>query len=138
MAILSKPQSALITLSSWGTAAQQRIVPLAVATKDAAVTSVLYSKAVLDRYPPLKAFVLALAAFSAVPVAVFVGFGTATGAVVLGVAGTGAAMAQGTMLAVASFVLFWFLLGALFFAGLTAFWFSAGYFGLKVVRKLQQ
>jgi hypothetical protein len=54
----------------------------------------------------------------------------------LGIAATGVAIAQGIALAFGGFFLFWWLVGALFFAGLATFWFTAGYFGLKTAKKL--
>jgi hypothetical protein len=67
---------------------------------------------------------------------IFLGFAGFSGAIVFGIAGTGAAIVQGLALAFGGFFLFWWLVGALFFAGLATFWFTAGYFGLKTAKKL--
>jgi hypothetical protein len=55
--------------------------------------------------------------FSLIPITFFLGFGISSGAVILGVAGTGAAVVQGSFLALGGFCLFWFLVGSLIFAG---------------------
>ncbi|KAJ3346427.1 hypothetical protein HDU91_007046, partial [Kappamyces sp. JEL0680] len=54
MAILPKSSPALVTISSWGTAVQERLAPVLESVQSAAVTSFTTTKAVLDRYPPLK------------------------------------------------------------------------------------
>ncbi|KAJ3272818.1 hypothetical protein HDV01_005246 [Terramyces sp. JEL0728] len=137
MAILPKSSNtAIVTLSKWSTAAKENLTPVVVGARDAAISSYQTTVKVLDRYPPLKAFVVSLALFSSVPISFFLGFAGVSGAIVLGVAGTGIVLVQGTLLAFGAFFLFWWLLGALFFAGLATFWFSAGYFGLKTAKKL--
>ncbi|KAJ3311264.1 hypothetical protein HDV04_004173 [Boothiomyces sp. JEL0838] len=136
MAILPKSNSALVTLSTWTTTAQEKLTPIVIGAKDAAISSYQTTVKILDRYPPLKAFVVSLALFSSVPISFFLGFAGISAAIILGVAGTGVVVVQGTLLAFGAFFLFWWLLGALFFAGLATFWFSAGYFGLKTAKKL--
>ena len=96
-----------------------------------------------------KAFAISLALFSLIPITFFLGFVISSGAVILGIAGTGAAVVQGSFFALFSFFLFWFLVGALIFAGLhsdctktflllgiSTFWFSVGYFGLQTAKKV--
>lgn len=95
-------------------------MPVVAKAKASAVTSFKQSQQVVEQYPPLKAFVVALAALSAIPLAIFLAFGATTGAVVLGIAGTGVALVQGSLLAFGGFFLFWFLIGALFFAGIAS------------------
>ncbi|KAI8928582.1 hypothetical protein BC831DRAFT_509925 [Entophlyctis helioformis] len=131
MAILPKPQSALISVATWSHSAQQKVGPALEQARQAAIASLKYTQAVLKRYPPLMAFLVAIVLFSAIPLGTFAAFGLTSGAIVLGTAGTGVAIVQGSLLAIAGFFLFWFLLGALFFAGLTTFWFSAAYLGYK-------
>ncbi|KAJ3015650.1 hypothetical protein HKX48_004439 [Thoreauomyces humboldtii] len=95
------------------------------------------SKAILDRYPPVKAFVYTIGATAAVPLAVFTGYGAATGAMVLGVAGTGVAMFQGGFLAFGAFWLAWWLLAALVIAAIVTFWFTLAYFAFQVAKRLE-
>jgi hypothetical protein len=71
-----------------------------------------------------------------IPLTFFLGFAITSGAIVLGVAGTWFALVQGAFLAIGGFTLFWFLVGAVGFAGLATFWFSAAYFGLETAKKL--
>ena len=136
MAILTQSQSSLLTVYSWAQSAQKQVVPAIEKTKTVAVQGFSSFVALLDRYPPLKAFVIALVLFASVPLSIFAGFALTSGAIVFGTAATGFAVVQGGLLAFGGFFLFWFLLGALFFAGLASFWFSAGYFGLSAAKKL--
>jgi hypothetical protein len=82
------------------------------------------------------AFCVSLLLFSFVPISIFLAFIGVSGGIGLAVAGTGIAIVQGIAFAFGAFVLFWWLLGALFFAGLVTIWFTVGYFGLKTAKKL--
>jgi hypothetical protein len=54
MAILPKSSSAQVTLTSWMHQAQEKVGPLLEQTKNFTVQSIYTSKAILDRYPPIK------------------------------------------------------------------------------------
>ncbi|KAJ3253236.1 hypothetical protein HK104_007283 [Borealophlyctis nickersoniae] len=95
------------------------------------------SRELMERFPPLKCFVYTMAAASAVPVSVFLGYGAATGSVVLGVAGTIVTVVQGFILAIGAFFLFWWLLGAFAVACVTTFWFSGGYLVYSAYKRIQ-
>ncbi|KAJ3321075.1 hypothetical protein HDV06_004633 [Boothiomyces sp. JEL0866] len=137
MAILPKSTSALVTLTTWTSTAQEKLTPIVVGAKDVAISSYQTTISTSKGIQSLTlAFVVSLALFSSVPISFFLGFAGISGAIILGVAGTGVVVVQGTLLAFGAFFLFWWLLGALFFAGLATFWFSAGYFGLKTAKKL--
>lgn len=56
MAILPKSSSAQVTLTSWAQAAQEKVGPFLEATKTLTLQTVFTSKAILDRYPPIKVF----------------------------------------------------------------------------------
>lgn len=79
---------------------------------------------------------MVLALFSAIPLAIFVGVSMASGTVVFATAGTGIALVQGSIMAFGGFILSFWLVGALIFAGLATSWFVAGYFGIKAAKKL--
>ncbi|KAI8589298.1 hypothetical protein BDZ88DRAFT_418379 [Geranomyces variabilis] len=132
MAIQSKIQSTSLVQSITG-----RVGPALSTVQSYAGTALSTSKAILDRYPPVKAFVYTIAGASAVPIAIFTGYGAATGAMVLGVAGTGVAMVQGGFLAFGGFILFWFLAGAFILAAIATFWFTLAYFAYQVAKRLE-
>ncbi|KAI8822367.1 uncharacterized protein EV422DRAFT_396002 [Fimicolochytrium jonesii] len=132
MAVQAKLQQSSLVQSVAG-----QVMPLISTAQSYAVTAISTSKAILDRYPPIKAFVYTLGGAAAVPLAVFTGYGAATGAVVLGVAGTGVAMVQGGFLAFGGFVLFWFLAGALIFSAIATFWFTLAYFAFQIAKRLE-
>lgn len=54
MAILPKSTSVAVTLTSYAQSANEKIKPLIAKAQTAAVTTLSTSKAILDRYPPLK------------------------------------------------------------------------------------
>ncbi|KAJ3204873.1 hypothetical protein HDU83_005047 [Entophlyctis luteolus] len=83
-----------------------------------ATTGYAAIREVLDRYPPLKAFAYTLLAASVFPLAVFASITGSTFLGAIAAAGTCVAVFQGIVFAVAGFVLFWFLLGALAISGL--------------------
>jgi hypothetical protein len=58
MAILPKSSSAQVTLTSWTQQAQEKVGPLLEQTKKFAIQSIYTSKAILDRYPPVKVILL--------------------------------------------------------------------------------
>ncbi len=89
MAILSKVSAtpAPSNLSNFTTAVSNQIVPLVSKATGYASVALKTSKAVLDKYPPVKAFVYTLAGASAVPVAVFTGYAATSLGGVLAVAG---------------------------------------------------
>ncbi|KAI9104830.1 hypothetical protein DFS34DRAFT_645527 [Phlyctochytrium arcticum] len=124
-------------ISSLVQSAAGRLTPLIRSANYYAVSTLSTSKAVLDRYPPLKAFVYTLGGAAAVPLAVFTGYGVATGAVILGIAGTAVTFVQGGFLAFGGFVLFWFLAGALILASILTFWFTLAYFAYQVAKRLE-
>ena len=130
-------------LSNYATTAHQKISPIVSSAKTAAVSTatqlkqnslatVLFFKGLLDKYPPLKAFVYTLAGAAALPVAVFTGYGLITGASLLSIAATIIGITQGGFLALGAFILFWFLAGALGLALILTFWFTVSYFALQV------
>ncbi|KAI8912357.1 hypothetical protein DFJ77DRAFT_468084 [Powellomyces hirtus] len=118
-------------------AVTSRAGPLMSTAQAYAGSALSTSKAILDRYPPLKAFVYTIGGASAIPLAVFTGYGAATGAMILGVAGTGVAMVQGGFLAFGGFVLFWFLAGAFILAAIATFWFTLAYFAYQVAKRIE-
>ncbi|KAI8899287.1 hypothetical protein BC833DRAFT_586287 [Globomyces pollinis-pini] len=118
MAVLSK-SSSIVTLSNWTHQVQERLAPIASSAYDVTVAGLTGVKNILDRYPPLKSLELRKISVHT-----------------LIQRGTGIAIVQGTLLAFGAFFLFWWLLAALFFAGVATFWFSASFFGLQVVKKL--
>jgi hypothetical protein len=134
------PKTELLTYAH---VAQEKISPYVTSAKSAAVNSALTAKdyvlgiavffhALLDKYPPLKAFVYTLFGAAALPLAVFGGYGLITGGVILTIAATVIGIVQGGFLAFGAFVLFWFLLGALAVASIAAFWFTVSYFSFQV------
>ncbi|KAJ3186209.1 hypothetical protein HDU85_007649 [Gaertneriomyces sp. JEL0708] len=136
MANQSKPQPS----AGFGALVQSaagRVMPLVGAAQSVALQTYTTSRAVLNKYPPLKAFVYTLAAASAIPVSVFTGYALSAGAVVFGVAGTGAALVQGGVLAFGGFFLFWFLAGAFILACIAAFWFSLAYFAYQIAKRIE-
>jgi hypothetical protein len=60
----------------------------------------------------------------------------ASGSVVLSVAGTSAAVIQGSLLAFGGFWLFVWICGAGIGSAIVCFWFAAAYFGFKTAKKL--
>ncbi|KAI8817195.1 uncharacterized protein EV422DRAFT_542825 [Fimicolochytrium jonesii] len=132
MAVQAKLQQNSLVQSVTGS-----VMPYLQSAQSLAVSAIYTSKAILDRYPPVKAFVYTLGGAAAVPLAVFIGYGAATGAVVLGVAGTGVAMVQGGFLAFGGFFLFWWLAGALIFASIAAFWFTLAYFAFQLAKRFE-
>ena len=61
MAILPKSTSVAVTLSSYAQSANEKIQPLVAKAQSLALTSLATTKAILDRYPPLKvAFLVSL------------------------------------------------------------------------------
>ncbi|KND02001.1 uncharacterized protein SPPG_02507 [Spizellomyces punctatus DAOM BR117] len=136
MANQSKPQAAG-GISALVQSASGRVLPLISTAQSYAIATLSTSKAILDRYPPLKAFVYTLGGAAAVPLAVFTGYGAATGAVVLGVAGTAVTFVQGGFLAFGGFILFWFLAGAFVLASILTFWFTLAYFAFQVAKRLE-
>jgi hypothetical protein len=80
MAVKSKPSSTLAQLQTFASSTKEHITQNATSTLASA-------QIVMQKYPPVKAFVYALAGASALPLAVFAGFVAVTAAVVLGVAG---------------------------------------------------
>ncbi|KAJ3309018.1 hypothetical protein HDU76_003749 [Blyttiomyces sp. JEL0837] len=135
----SAPQksSYIMTLYNIGDSSVKRIMPIANSAKDLAVAGLVTSKAVLDKYPPIKAFVYTLAATSAIPLAVFAGFAGATLTGALAVAGTGVAVVQGGFLAFGGFILFFFLAGAFIVTSIATFWFTAAYFAFQVAKSIE-
>lgn len=134
------PKTELLTYAH---VAHEKISPYVTSAKSAAVNSALTAKdyvlgiavffnALLDKYPPLKAFVYTLFGAAALPLAVFGGYGLITGGVILTIAATVIGIVQGGFLAFGAFVLFWFLLGALAIASIAAFWFTVSYFSFQV------
>jgi hypothetical protein len=119
-------------LSPYVNTAKSAAVHTAVTAKDVTVSTVFFFKELLDRYPPIKAFVYTLAGASALPLAVFTGYGLITGAIILTIAATIIGITQGGFLAFGAFVLFWFLMGALLLASILTFWFTVSYFALQV------
>ncbi|KAJ3193377.1 hypothetical protein HK101_004931 [Irineochytrium annulatum] len=95
------------------------------------------AKSVLDKYPPVKAFVYTLGATSAFPLLCFGGFATATLAGCVAVAGTGVAFVQGGFLLFGGFFAFWFLLGSFIFTCFASFWFTMSYFALQVAKRIE-
>ncbi len=131
------------TIFTYANKAQERIVPYvssakeaavstAVSAKDVAISLVLFAKGLLDKYPPVKAFIYTLSAFCALPVAMFIGYGLITGTIILTLASAIVGITQGGFLAVGAFSIFWFLMGGLFLASFVTFWFTIGYFVLQV------
>ena len=129
---------------TYAQAVQENLTPLVSTDKNAAVsmvgtvkegvTTAAYAvKNLLDKYPPLKAFVYTLAGAAAVPLAVFTGYGLLTAAVMLTIAAVIIGLAQGGFLAFGGFVLFWFLAGAVAVACILTFWFTLSYFALQVI-----
>ena len=80
MAVTSKPEDTLTSLHRFGTSARARLT-------ERTTTLVQSAGHMMEKYPPIKAFVYTLAGASAVPLTVFAGFALATTAVVLGIAG---------------------------------------------------
>ena len=130
-------------LSTYTQVAQDKLGPLVVSAKNAALSTATTAKDVsftvfsfftkiLDKYPPVKACVYSLAGLCAVPLAVFTGYAGLVAAVLFTIAGTIIAITQGSFLAFGAFVLFWFLVGALILASIVTFWFTSGYFALQV------
>ncbi|KAI8915676.1 hypothetical protein EDD86DRAFT_196608 [Gorgonomyces haynaldii] len=136
MAILT-PQTGF-SVVTFANNARKQIEPLAASAHQTLVTLFTQFMLILNRYPPLKVLVFSLIGFSLIPLSVFVGFSVVSGSIVLGTSLTGFAIVQGFILFWAAFFLFWWLLGAAFFSGLTTFWFGVGYFGLKTAKKLSQ
>jgi hypothetical protein len=66
----------------------------------------------------------------------FLGFAFTCGAVVLSVAGTTAAVVQGSLLAFGGFWLSVWICGAAIGSAIVCFWFAAAFFGLKTAKKL--
>ncbi|KAJ3086871.1 hypothetical protein HK102_012310 [Quaeritorhiza haematococci] len=130
MALLSKPANTVALV-------QAQVGPLVSTIKNYAVSSFVATKAILDKYPPIKAFVYTLGAASAVPVACFTGYGAVTLGGCLAVAGTGVTLVQGGIMAFGGFILFWFLAGALVLASIVTFWFTAAYFAFQVAKKIE-
>ncbi len=134
------PKTELLTYAH---VAQEKISPYVSSAKSAAVHSAVTAKdfvvgiaffftALLDKYPPLKAFVYTLLGAAALPLAVFGGYGLITGGVILTIAATIVGIVQGGFLAFGAFVLFWFLIGALALASIATFWFTVSYFSFQV------
>jgi hypothetical protein len=69
---------------------------------------------------------------------IFLGYLTITGTIVLTVAAFVGGIAQGSFMIFGSFFLFWWFAFAIFSAGIAAFWFSLGYFGLQTANKLKK
>ncbi|KAI8817664.1 uncharacterized protein EV422DRAFT_540464 [Fimicolochytrium jonesii] len=132
MANRPKTQARTLVNSVAGT-----VLPIVQSAQGYALAVARTTKGILDAYPPVKAFVYTLGGAAAIPLAVFTTYGAATGAIVVGVAGTGVALVQGGFLAFGGFVLFWFLLGALIFAAISAFWFTVAYFAYQVAKRLE-
>ncbi|ORY39022.1 hypothetical protein BCR33DRAFT_853600 [Rhizoclosmatium globosum] len=91
-------------------------------------------KQILDKYPPVKAFVIAFIITIALPVTVFASITGSTFLGAIAVAGSGVALFQGLVLAIAGFVFFWFALGAFLFAASVGLGFTAVYFGLQMAK----
>jgi len=136
MAILPKNSSASVTLSGYAQKFIDKSTPAFEACKTMTVNTISTAKGVLDRYPPVQALTYSFAAFSLIPILCFAAVGLASGAAVLSVAGSGAAIVQGSILAFSGFWLFLAIWGALIGGGIVAFWFSVGFFGLQTAKKL--
>ncbi|KAJ3408498.1 hypothetical protein HDV05_004957 [Chytridiales sp. JEL 0842] len=128
----------LLSLYSYGQKTVGAVTPYAVAAQQTVVNTVIAAKAILDKYPPLKAFVYTLAATSAFPLSVFLGFALMTLMGCLAVAGTGVAFVQGGFLVFAGFVLFWFLAGSFIITSIATFWFTVAYFAFQVAKKIEK
>ncbi|KAK5672974.1 hypothetical protein BDV3_004329 [Batrachochytrium dendrobatidis] len=90
----------------------------------------------LDKNPPLKAFCIALLAFSAIPLGAFIFFAVVTGLIILGIAGTGVAVVHGGLVVVAGLALTACISVGVFLAAVVTFCFSTAYFGSKYVTKM--
>ncbi|KAJ3101374.1 hypothetical protein HDU96_009997 [Phlyctochytrium bullatum] len=134
----AKESSTFVTLYNIGQKGAESVLPLLSAAQTYAVAAAGYSKAVLDRYPPLKAFVYTLAGTSAIPLAVFLAYSAIVLSICLAVAGTGIAFVQGGFMVFGGFVLFWFLAGAFIFTSIATFWFTAAYFAYKVAQAIDR
>ena len=128
---------------TYANVAQEKIVPYVSSAKDAAVSTAMsakdiflsvafFSKGLIDKYPPLKAFVYTLSASCALPLAVFIGYGLITGTIILTIASAVAGITQGGFLALGAFSIFWFLMAGFLLASVVTFWFTIGYFVLQV------
>ncbi|KAJ3039823.1 hypothetical protein HDV00_011731 [Rhizophlyctis rosea] len=73
----------------------------------------------MERYPPVKAFVYSFMATAAIPTTVFTGYSLTTGTIVGGIAGTIATVVQGCIMAFGAFFYFWWLVGAFIVASIT-------------------
>lgn len=128
MAILPKDSS---LVSAYAT-----IEPMVTGVSNGVKSAYVTSQQLLDRYPPLKAFVFALMACSFVPLAVFLGYAAFWGSLVFGGAAVIGTVVQGSILGFGGFFLFWALLASFCAACVVTFWFSVGYFGLKTAKKI--
>jgi hypothetical protein len=58
MAILPKSSPYLVTVAAWAQSTQEKAIPAFESAKAFALSTAETSKAILDRYPPLKVFSL--------------------------------------------------------------------------------
>ncbi|KAI8849568.1 hypothetical protein BC829DRAFT_184319 [Chytridium lagenaria] len=65
----------------------ERVAPIVLAAQSYAMTAIMFLKAFLDKYPPVKAFVYTLAGTSAIPLAVFIGWSAVVLGICLAIAG---------------------------------------------------
>ncbi|KAI9333849.1 hypothetical protein BDR26DRAFT_867844 [Obelidium mucronatum] len=75
---------------------------------------------------------------SALPITVFSAITGSTFLGAIAVAGTGIAVFQGIVLAIAGFVVFWFLLAAFLISGVVGLAVVAGYFGVQAAKAVAQ
>ncbi|KAJ3105472.1 hypothetical protein HDU97_008088 [Phlyctochytrium planicorne] len=134
----TKQTSTFAVVYNTGAKVVERAGPVVSAVQTYTYAGVSYAKAILDRYPPLKAFVYTLAGTSAIPLAVFMAYAGIILAICLSVAGTGVALVQGGFMVFGGFVLFWFLAGAFIFTSIATFWFTAAYFAFQVAKAIER
>ena len=130
--VLSYANAAHEKLTPYISSAKTTAVKTAVSAKDALLSTLAFFKDILEKYPPVKAFIYTLAGAAALPVAVFTGYGLVTGAILFTIAATIIGVTQGGFLAFGAFILFWFLVGALIVASIATFVFTGSYFALQV------